>query len=508
MTKTITKAIGYARVSTGEQESIPDQIEWITQTAHQKHIELVAIYSEVAHRDTLEGRPVMQKLLQDIQNGSDVDCIIAFRLDRISGSIEDAIKIEKILRKAGIEYIITSEGLFQPGSLLTRLKWVISEDELRIIKQRQRLGIERIKREGKLTGGIPDGYKYDPLSDVNPVIDKERAPIVLEVLNTYLKYPPTKAVKVLNEKISEGIVPKKAKVWTVRILQRYVSQKRLYFYAGKRLYNDEIIECEWQPLIDDEFLEKLLVVKMMRKGRGTSQLHYDNKPKYLLTGMGKLICGYCGHAMSSHKSVRKRKDGSVRVDLYYICPSLKGLWPCKATRFHQMKRIDDLVLEAVFKRFIKVWKHKREALKRSLLAENQSIKAESERIMQEINRLKEENTKYIEAIKTIKHLRAIKQIAKKIESNERRIISLENTHKDLLAKLHGIHPKTQILDIANLTLDNFNVWSLERKKTFLNAILYSIRVYDTYIKVYPKWLKSFFIIPLSSIKKNKSKQGL
>ena len=141
--------VGYARTSTKDQKySLEAQIEQLTQAGCKKHYE-EQVSSVDAKREQLEAA------LDYIREG---DVLVVTKLDRLARSVADTVDIQKRLeeKKAGLKILdmqidtTTSTGKFQ-----FNLFAAIAQFEREVMLERQRVGIEKAKTEGKYKGRKP-----------------------------------------------------------------------------------------------------------------------------------------------------------------------------------------------------------------------------------------------------------------------------------------------------------------------------------------------------------------
>ena len=110
------RAVGYARVSTKNQligkefNSIDTQkaiIVYYAQT--HSEIELVQIFSDPGRSGKNMKRPGMQAMIERIKHG-DIDCVLAYKLDRVSRDGLDYLTLESELRGLNVSIIYTNDA--------------------------------------------------------------------------------------------------------------------------------------------------------------------------------------------------------------------------------------------------------------------------------------------------------------------------------------------------------------------------------------------------------------
>jgi DNA invertase Pin-like site-specific DNA recombinase len=143
----MSKTIGYARVSTSDQ-NIDSQIDFLKKMGCQK------IYQEKissTSKERLELKKAIKSLEQD-------DILIVFKLDRLGRSMKDLISIIEHIKIKGA-HLKTSDGIDTStpyGIFVFHIFSALAEMELALIRERTKVGLLAAKRRGKV-GGRPRG---------------------------------------------------------------------------------------------------------------------------------------------------------------------------------------------------------------------------------------------------------------------------------------------------------------------------------------------------------------
>ena len=141
--------VGYARTSTKDQKySLEAQIEQLTQAGCKKHYQ-EQVSSVDAKREQLEAA------LDYIREG---DVLVVTKLDRLARSVADTVDIQNRLeeKKAGLKILDMQIDTTTPtGKLQFNLFAAIAQFEREVMLERQRVGIEKAKTEGKYKGRKP-----------------------------------------------------------------------------------------------------------------------------------------------------------------------------------------------------------------------------------------------------------------------------------------------------------------------------------------------------------------
>jgi site-specific DNA recombinase len=112
-------------------------------------------------------RPALERLLADIRGGA-IECVVVYKVDRLSRSLIDFARIIEIFDKYKVSFVSVTQQ-FNTTNSLGRLTLNIllsfAQFEREIIAERTRDKISAARRKGKWIGGRPMlGYDIDPRS--------------------------------------------------------------------------------------------------------------------------------------------------------------------------------------------------------------------------------------------------------------------------------------------------------------------------------------------------------
>jgi site-specific DNA recombinase len=135
-------------------------------------------------------RPALQRLLADIR-ASAVDCVVVYKVDRLSRSLIDFARIIEVLDKCRVSFVSVTQQ-FNTTNSLGRLTLNIllsfAQFEREIIGERTRDKMSASRRKGKWTGGHPVlGYDIDPRGG-RLILNGDEAHRVRAIFKLYLDY--------------------------------------------------------------------------------------------------------------------------------------------------------------------------------------------------------------------------------------------------------------------------------------------------------------------------------
>jgi len=141
----------YARVSTQDQD-VYQQSRYIRDWCTKKGYNVVwSVLDQESGTIPLRKRKRFLRLI----NSNKVDTIVIYNLDRLSRNWEDQIFLEKLVSNQTKNIISTSDDInlnTASGRLSFRIMMAISCHMPEAMKERQKIGIARAKKQGKYQG--------------------------------------------------------------------------------------------------------------------------------------------------------------------------------------------------------------------------------------------------------------------------------------------------------------------------------------------------------------------
>lgn len=179
----------YARKSkfTGKGESIDNQIEYCKNTLITKFNakdEDIKIYSDEGFTGYNTNRPQLQKLMTDIKKNK-IQCVIVYRLDRISRNVADFCNLKNELLQYDVKFISVTENFDTStpmGVAMLMISSVFAQLERDTIAERIRDNMYELAKTGRWLGGnTPLGYKSQKIETID-IDGKKRSLYKLDVI--------------------------------------------------------------------------------------------------------------------------------------------------------------------------------------------------------------------------------------------------------------------------------------------------------------------------------------
>jgi len=263
-------------------------------------------------------RPALKRLLADIEAGR-VDCVVVYKVDRLSRSLLDFARMMEAFEKHRVSFVSVTQQFntnTSMGRLMLNVLLSFAQFEREIISERTRDKIAAARRKGKWSGGMPIlGYDVAPEGG-KLVVNEDEAARVRGIFELYLEH----------QSLVETVKALDARSWTTK---RWITKKgherggkpfnknSLFhlltnvLYLGKITHKDEVFEGEHAAIVDAEIFRR--VQALLRRNGRTGGKHVRNRYGALLKGL--LYCRPCGCAMM-HTYTTKKNGRRYR---YYVC---------------------------------------------------------------------------------------------------------------------------------------------------------------------------------------------
>ncbi|WP_202814396.1 recombinase family protein [Aureimonas sp. AU40] len=140
--------LGYARVSTNEDQSTTAQARALRQAGCER------VYEEVASGGRWE-RPELHRLLDHLRPG---DTLVVWKMDRLSRSLRDALTILEKVEAAGAGFRSLTEAIdttTPAGRMMAHMIGAFAEFERGLIRERTAAGLRQARAEGRVGGRRP-----------------------------------------------------------------------------------------------------------------------------------------------------------------------------------------------------------------------------------------------------------------------------------------------------------------------------------------------------------------
>lgn len=316
----------------GEGETLARHERALTELAERLRLSVTEIYREVVSGETIAARPMMQRLLSEVEEGMWAG-VLVMEVERLArGDTVDQGIVSQAFKYSGTK-IITPGRSYDPNNEFDEEYFefglFMSRREYQAIKRRLQRGRHASAKEGKFTGSIPpfgyDRVKLEGDKGYTLAPNPEEAPVVKMIFALYTSGEPGRdggvermgCCRIAKRLNAMGVKTRRGGDWragTVRELlinpvyagktfwkrrpsQRKRENGRMVEKRTRSLSELEIFPGLHPPLVDQETFD--LANAYLRK-----PAHFCTPEGHALQNpfAGVLICGKCGRTMQRKKN--------------------------------------------------------------------------------------------------------------------------------------------------------------------------------------------------------------
>ena len=262
-------------------------------------------------------RPALKQLMADVKAGN-IDCIVVYKIDRLSRSLLDFTQLIETLNKYNVNFVSVTQHIQttdSAGRMMLNILMTFSQYEREIIAERIKDKIAMSKRRGKYCGGYQIiGYDVDH-EKKKLVINEKESEIVKYI---FARYPELGSAKKLAAELNEKGY--RTKTWTSRKDRHHEGQPwntghifrvlNSPVYLGKVTHYEKTFPGEHDAIISQKAWDKVhQIFEDSCHGQKRKSKIEMNTPL-----RGIIRCGHCGGAMAPTYS----RNGKRRYT-YYFC---------------------------------------------------------------------------------------------------------------------------------------------------------------------------------------------
>jgi len=292
---------------------------YIASQEHEGWVCLPTQYNDGGYSGGNLERPALKKLLQDIKDDK-IDCIVVYKIDRLTRSLLDFSKLIELLDEHKCSFVSVTQSFNTSnsmGRLMLNVLLSFAQYERELTSERIRDKFEASCKLGMWMGGVPP-LGYDP-KDRNLETNKKEAKTVTAIYQRFLEVESvtetarsmnalgykTKSWESAKGRVYNGVAFSKKAI-------RHILQNPVY--AGKILHKGNVYDGKHDPIIAPDIWEKTQKIFTRKDDRILRPVTRISTPPLL---KGIFFCGCCGASMTP--SYNMKKNG-VRYR-YYVCSS-------------------------------------------------------------------------------------------------------------------------------------------------------------------------------------------
>lgn len=273
----------------------------------------VGSYVDAAVSGTTVDRAQLNLLRQQVRAG-EVDCVVVYKLDRLSRDLGDFTTLMKEFSDHNVAFISATQSIetrTPEGKLSMNMMAVVADYEAAIIRARLRDKINACKAQGRwVCGSAPYGYKWH---EKKLVVNRLESATVRYIHQLYISGKgPVVIARQLNK---EKRLYRKTKDGSERIPWNSQTIKRIlthYVYAGYVKTDSGLVQGIHQPIIDKDTYEQTCQKNKEARELRSGMNQHGHKVIYPLKGI--LKCGKCGRLYLGTYTIKR---GILRR--YYSC---------------------------------------------------------------------------------------------------------------------------------------------------------------------------------------------
>lgn len=225
--------------------------------AHRNWVELPHHYDDGGFSGGNLERPALRRLLGDIEAGR-VDMVVVYKIDRLSRSLADFVRLLDVLEKYGAGFVSvtqtfdTSDSM---GRLVLNILLTFAQFERELASDRIRDKKASLMKRGLFTGGTPP-FGYMLAKGGRLIVDQERAHWVREIFERFPHVPAQPLARDLKGRgcATRRFITRAGRErggWPMTTNQ-VIKILTNPIYVGYLVHRDEWIRAEVEPLVSRE----------------------------------------------------------------------------------------------------------------------------------------------------------------------------------------------------------------------------------------------------------------
>ena len=316
------RAVGYARVSSREQEregfSIPAQVKLLKEYAQKNRLEIVREFQDVETAKQ-SGRAGFNEMISFLKKATDCRIILVEKTDRLLRNLKDYVTLDDMDVEIHLvkENDVISRDSRSSQKFMHGIKVLMAKNYIDNLSEETRKGMLEKAEQGIFPSYAPLGYLNVKRQDGKNVIEPDRnlAPIITRLFERYGtgNYSLRDVTKMAQ---AEGMVFRKSKDPVPISTVHKILRNRIYsgdFDWGGKMYHGNHL-----PLVTRDLWNRVQEVIDHR----FSKRHRKVKHQFAFSGL--ISCGHCGCSL-----VGEIKKGRY---VYYHCTGYRGKCPEPYTR--------------------------------------------------------------------------------------------------------------------------------------------------------------------------------
>lgn len=452
----------YIRVSTEDQAregySIAAQKDKLQAYCISQGWDIEDFYIDDGYSAKDLNRPEMKRMIENIEKGL-IDCVLVYRLDRLTRSVLDLYKLLELFEKHNCKFKSATEvydTTTAMGRMFITIVAALAQWERENAAERIKFGMQQMVKEGKYPGGkVNFGYKLEN-GKVQP--HEEEATIVNTIFDIYIEGNGDNRTAYLINNM--GYRTRSGKLWTGKQIRDILMNP---IYIGRFFYMNEYHEGIVPAIIDEKKFEIAQKMRESRRGKHPRQASSD----YIFSGV--LHCARCGKSMPGKLSHGTTKNGKY-AQRTYTC---RGMY----TKLCDMPMVNEKMVEEAFLQYVNNLYDEIMAMDiaSSYTSEEKEVSEQIKLIKKQLEEIKKRRKKwqfaFANEVITLEELKELTEGDRKLEEE------LEQKLLDLEARI-DTNKKTpeEIAAILDQIRTNWEFLNDKEKKNLVSILVKEIHI--------------------------------
>ena len=301
------KGLIYYRVSTEEQATFGISLEQQEKSCrgHAKGLGVEVVknfHDDGVSAKTADREGLQAMLAHCTKHAKEIDCVIVYKIDRLSRNVSDYSTILVLLTKLGIRLVSVTEAIDETpaGQFIGNVMAANAQFDNQIRGERTKDCMQTKLEKGYWKWKAPVGYKNTKTKAGEKIVapDNERAPHIGWIFDEFAKGIFTlEEVKAgVNER---GLRTEKGNEISSQLISKLI---RNVFYTGRMVSGDKEYKGLHEPLVS---METFNICQALLNGSSREDAIAKKRSDDAFPLRHQVICGFCGRPMTASFSTGK-----------------------------------------------------------------------------------------------------------------------------------------------------------------------------------------------------------
>jgi site-specific DNA recombinase len=241
-------------------------LNYVRSQAHEGWVVLDDRYDDGGFSGGTLDRPALKRLIRDIEDGK-VDTVVCYKIDRLSRSLADFVKLIEIFECRGVTFVSITQQFnttTSMGRLTLNILLSFSQFERELAGERIRDKFLASRRRGMWMGGwVPTGYR---LEERRLVVEPDEAALVKHIFERFLQVGS--ASTLVQELNTAGRRTRRGKPFDKGVVYKLLNNPT---YTGRVTHKGALYEGQHEAVIDRDTWDKVQAILAQNRHRRASR---------------------------------------------------------------------------------------------------------------------------------------------------------------------------------------------------------------------------------------------